>query len=188
MYKLLIGAVLLVSACNAEYGTSENPILADDCTLTQGYWKNHPNAWPVTSLELGARTYSKAEALDVLHTPVSGNGLLSLSHQLIATKLNVASGATNAVSTAIADADALIGSKVVPPIGTGWVDTTTTSVVAQTLDNYNMGKIGPGHCDGGGTPECLCGDGVIHAPETCDDGNTTNGDGCSSVCRIEELQ
>lgn len=187
MYKLLIGAVLLVSACNTELSSSENPILADDCTLTQGYWKNHPNAWPVTSLELGARTYTKAEALDVLHRSVQGNGLVSLSHQLIAAKLNVASGATNAVSTAIADGDALIGSKVVPPIGTDSVATATTSSVAQALDNYNMGVTGPGHCDGGGTPECICGDGVIHAPETCDDGNKTNGDGCSSICRIEEL-
>jgi cysteine-rich repeat protein len=30
-----------------------------------------------------------------------------------------------------------------------------------------------------------CGDKVIDAGETCDDGNTTNGDGCSSVCSIE---
>lgn len=30
-----------------------------------------------------------------------------------------------------------------------------------------------------------CGDGVITVPETCDDGNTTAGDGCSSACKIE---
>jgi cysteine-rich repeat protein len=32
----------------------------------------------------------------------------------------------------------------------------------------------------------VCGDGVIDAPETCDDGNTTPGDGCSSACQVEE--
>jgi cysteine-rich repeat protein len=31
----------------------------------------------------------------------------------------------------------------------------------------------------------LCGNGVINPPETCDDGNTTSGDGCSSFCTIE---
>ena len=31
----------------------------------------------------------------------------------------------------------------------------------------------------------MCGNGVITAPEQCDDGNTTSGDGCSSVCRTE---
>jgi cysteine-rich repeat protein len=30
-----------------------------------------------------------------------------------------------------------------------------------------------------------CGDGVIDAGETCDDANTTNGDGCSSACQVE---
>ena len=34
---------------------------------------------------------------------------------------------------------------------------------------------------GGGT----CGDGVIERDEQCDDGNTTNGDGCSRICQIE---
>jgi len=30
-----------------------------------------------------------------------------------------------------------------------------------------------------------CGDGIIGASETCDDGNTGNGDGCDSSCQIE---
>ncbi|GHW02624.1 hypothetical protein AGMMS50249_4100 [candidate division SR1 bacterium] len=32
----------------------------------------------------------------------------------------------------------------------------------------------------------VCGDSVIDSGETCDDGNTANGDGCNSVCQIEE--
>ncbi|MBX3156273.1 MAG: tandem-95 repeat protein [Deltaproteobacteria bacterium] len=35
------------------------------------------------------------------------------------------------------------------------------------------------------TAGAVCGDGVIAAPETCDDGNTANGDGCSSACTVE---
>jgi len=31
-----------------------------------------------------------------------------------------------------------------------------------------------------------CGNHVIEAPETCDDGNTNDGDGCSSTCQIEQ--
>lgn len=30
-----------------------------------------------------------------------------------------------------------------------------------------------------------CGNGVIEAPEQCDDGNTASGDGCSSLCTLE---
>lgn len=35
------------------------------------------------------------------------------------------------------------------------------------------------------TPEPVCGDGSVDPGEQCDDGNTANGDGCSSTCRIE---
>jgi cysteine-rich repeat protein len=31
----------------------------------------------------------------------------------------------------------------------------------------------------------LCGNGIVEPPETCDDGNTDDGDGCSSICRRE---
>lgn len=179
---------LLMFACADKYGSSTNPISEEDCTLTQGYWKNHPGEWPVASLELGTVTYTKAELLSILDEPVAGNGLLSLSHQLIATKLNVASGSTNTVSVEIGQADSLIGALVVPPVGSGFLTTASVASVAQALDDYNTGKTGPGHCDGVGRPECTCGDGVIHAPETCDDGNTMDGDGCSSICRIESLQ
>lgn len=33
-----------------------------------------------------------------------------------------------------------------------------------------------------------CGDGIQDESEQCDDGNRTNKDGCSSVCRLEEMQ
>lgn len=31
----------------------------------------------------------------------------------------------------------------------------------------------------------VCGNGIVEAGEQCDDGNTTNGDGCSSTCQLE---
>ncbi|DAC54622.1 MAG TPA: DUF4215 domain-containing protein, partial [Candidatus Poseidoniaceae archaeon] len=34
-------------------------------------------------------------------------------------------------------------------------------------------------------PTPICGDGVIDENEYCDDGNTADGDGCSSICTIE---
>jgi cysteine-rich repeat protein len=36
-----------------------------------------------------------------------------------------------------------------------------------------------------GTCEVVCGDGAVETGETCDDGNTTDGDGCSATCQIE---
>jgi cysteine-rich repeat protein len=40
------------------------------------------------------------------------------------------------------------------------------------------------HCCGTPTP-ALCGNGIVEPGEQCDDGNTTDGDGCSSECRHE---
>ncbi len=39
-------------------------------------------------------------------------------------------------------------------------------------------------CGGGGSPVPVCGDGIKAIAEACDDGNTTNGDGCSATCTI----
>ncbi len=39
-------------------------------------------------------------------------------------------------------------------------------------------------CVNGNCKAPACGDGVIEAPEECDDGNTTNGDGCDNDCKF----
>jgi hypothetical protein len=118
------------------------------CTLTQGFWKNHPEAWPVSSLTLGSVTYSQDELLAILRQPVGGNGLVQLAHQLIAAKLNIASGADDAdIADAIEDADALIDGLVVPPVGSGTLPTKTTSALNDELTGFNEGESGPGHCE-----------------------------------------
>jgi hypothetical protein len=116
------------------------------CTLTQGYWKNHEEAWPVESLQLGDTTYAQAQLLVILRTPVEGNGLLSLAHQLIAAKLNVEKngGAPDGVVDDIDAADELIGALVV---GTDSLSTEATSALASKLDAYNNGLCGPPHCE-----------------------------------------
>jgi len=35
------------------------------------------------------------------------------------------------------------------------------------------------------TAQQFCGDGIVSAPETCDDGNAIDGDGCSPLCAVE---
>jgi hypothetical protein len=122
----------------------------EGCTLTQGYWKNHASAWPVEELTLGQTTYSKAELLAILRTAVTGNGLLSMAHQLIAARLNIAAGASAAgIQATLDEADALIGALVVPPKGTGSLPTEKTSAVNDALAAFNEGRVGPGHCEDG---------------------------------------
>jgi hypothetical protein len=142
---------------NAETGTGPSALSAtvlgtttvqgQNCTYTIGYWKTHPDAWPVTSLTLGTVTYGAAQLLRILDAPVKGNGLVSLAHQLIAAKLNVLDGADpTAAAGAMSNADALVGGLLVPPVGSGYLAPSATSSTTQTHDDYNNGVIGPGHC------------------------------------------
>ena len=119
-----------------------------NCTYTQGYWKNHSDAWPLQSLTLGAVSYSASQLLQILNRPAQGNGLVILAHQLIAAKLNIANGADpTAVQQTVIDADSMIGGLMVPPIGNGYLSPSQTSNLTDTLTDYNEGTIGPGHCD-----------------------------------------
>ncbi|MBA3541466.1 MAG: DUF4215 domain-containing protein [Deltaproteobacteria bacterium] len=190
MKRLLFACAMTLVACAApetqqSHQASRSQRAVGDCTYTQGYWKNHPAAWPVDSLQLGSASYTQAELLDIFHTPVTGNGLIALAHQLIAAKLNVASGASPAtVSAAINAADALIGGLIVPPVGDGALATEATSDLVGDLDGFNQGITGPGHCDDH-LPPPVCGDGLLDVIEDCDDGNSVDGDGCTMTCQHE---
>lgn len=116
------------------------PTPAQACTLTQGYWKNHPDSWPVSSLSLGSVSYTKAQLLSIFGQPVAGNGLISLAHQLIAAKLNIAAGSdATPILGVVTTADVLIGSRVVPPVGSGFLSPAITSGLIDPLDKYNSG-------------------------------------------------
>lgn len=121
--------------------------VVDDCLFTQGYWKNHASAWPVMTLTLGTVSYTQAELLSILNTPAQGNGLIFLAHQLIATKLNIAAGASGAaIASTVTAADALIGGLVVPPVGAGYLAPSSASGLTNTMDDYNNGEFGSDPC------------------------------------------
>ena len=73
--------------------------------------------------------------------------MISLAHQLIAAKLNIANGAdATAIQSSINAADALIGNLVIPPVGSGFLAQSATSTLVTALTNYNEGATDPGHC------------------------------------------
>jgi len=111
----------------------------EDCVHSQGYWKTHPTGWPASNLRLGNIIYSKTQLLAIWHKPAAGNGLISLAHQLMAAKLNVIAGAVApaSVTAAISAADALIGTRIIPPIGTGYLQPRTTSSLTDDLEEFN---------------------------------------------------
>lgn len=116
------------------------PAIPGDCTYTQGYWRNHPAAWPVASLTLGAQTFDQAALLALFDQPPAGDATIILAHQLAAAKLNVALGAhLPAADALIADADALLTTH---PVGSGPLvgsAHTSATILADALAAFNEG-------------------------------------------------
>jgi hypothetical protein len=80
---------------------------------------------------------------------VRGNGLLILAHQLIAAKLNIAAGADpSCIQDAIAEADALIGDLVIPPVGDGYLPPRDVGALAGILGQFNEGNMCAPACEG----------------------------------------
>jgi hypothetical protein len=169
-HVLCVAAVLAASACSTGYAPSspsgvDQPRLSlsasgsqrvtaqqENCTLTQGFWKNHEDVWPVEELTLGGVVYTKAQLLAILGTSPRGDATYILIHQLIAASLNVAEGADpSAVGAALAAADAWLASHPLGSKPTG-PDREAGLALATTLDEFNNGVIGPGHCGAAPSP------------------------------------
>lgn len=117
------------------------------CPLGHGFWKNDPGAWPVDSLTLGGKSYSKEELLKLLKDSTSTDASIILARQLIAAKLNIENGSDPTPAEApIQDADALLSGyngklplKIKPATSTG----QTMVQHAAVLDSYNNGLLTP---------------------------------------------
>jgi hypothetical protein len=111
------------------------------CPLTQGFWKNHPSQWKVTTLTIGGIAYNKTQLLSIFNTSPGGDAKIILAHQLIAAMLNVANGAAS--TPLIAQGNALLnginlltGPVIDPssPLGTQMTN------VSNQLDTYNSNE------------------------------------------------
>jgi hypothetical protein len=131
------------------------------CSLTPGYWKTHSSygpapydsTWELLAGGAGAETpffLSGSTYYRVLWTPVAGNAYYTLARAYIAAQLNQLNGADfTAASSAFAQATAILQAYgPSDPVFTKKSLTRTQALnAATTLDNFNNGVIGPGHCD-----------------------------------------
>jgi hypothetical protein len=114
-------------------------------TGTPGYWKNHPEAWPVDEITIGGITYPKAEAIGYMQDPVSGDKLFTMFPALVAAKLNVLIGNdASCISATISAADnwmatyGPIGVNSVPASSEAWEE---GEPLYEQLDEYNNGLL-----------------------------------------------
>lgn len=113
-------------------------------TGTQGYWKNHLSAWPLSSITVGGVTYTAANANNLLSRPPKGDQTWSMFRQLVAAMLNVAYGTNPTCIQSVIDAgNAWLTTY---PLGSGvkassaaWNDNGED--IHSTLDAYNNGQL-----------------------------------------------
>lgn len=126
------------------------------CTKTQGYWKTHSSAGPApydnTWAKVGESTpfFSSGETyFSIFGVQPRGNAYYSLAHQYVATKLNLAAGASapTSVMTAYNSATTFFTNNTPAAVAASKTLQATATQLAGVLDAYNNGVTGPGHCD-----------------------------------------
>ncbi len=112
-------------------------------TGTPGYWKNHPEAWPVTTLEIGGVTYTRDQAIARMEAATSSkNRVETMFTHLVAGLLNAYSGNdASAVWSTLLAADAWMaeyGATNVKGSSSAWKE---GEPLASKLDDYNNGLL-----------------------------------------------
>ena len=132
------------ATCQAgtDFGFFVRPV-AQVGTGTPGFWKNHPGAWPVSSITIGGVVYTKAEAIAWIDR-VSYDKTITLFSSLVSAKLNVLIGNdSSCVASTIVLADAWM--KTYGPVGSGVQASSFAWKIGEPLhrllDNYNNGML-----------------------------------------------
>ncbi len=128
-------------------GPIDPPVIVPDPmepVATQGYWKNHLEAWPLNSIKVGGVTRTAAVANNLLSRPPKGDSTWSMYRQLTAAVLNLANGSDpSCIASTVAEANLWLATY---PLGSGvssgsvaWKD--SGAALHEMLDAYNNGEL-----------------------------------------------
>lgn len=137
--------------CVVIFYNSMVPDEPGECTRTPGYWKTHPDAWPVEEVTIGGTTWSKEDAIDLLWQPERGDKSKTLFRALVAAKLNEFNGTdVSCVSDEMSDADGWLAEYPVCSDVRGSSDAWKMGEpLYLTLDDYNNGLLCAPKCEDG---------------------------------------
>jgi len=121
-------------------------ILDDDsCPRSHGYWKNHTGQWPIAWVLMGVVEYEADQMLAFLKA-TGGDATLQLALQLVATKLNLASGSDPSILPVVEAADAFL--ETYPPgSNPRGAAKTEANRLKDDLDDYNNLECHDQGCD-----------------------------------------
>lgn len=125
------------------------PPVAQPGTGTPGYWKNHPEAWPVATISVGGIVYTKAEAISWLDR-VGKDRTTTMFSSLVPAMLNVLVGNdSSCIASTITAANQWMADH--GPVGSGVHAASLAWKLGEPLhrqlDNYNNGMLCAPHRD-----------------------------------------
>ncbi|MFO7558523.1 MAG: DNRLRE domain-containing protein [Desulfobacterales bacterium] len=130
--------------CPKEEALSPGEEAVSPGTESHGYWKNHPEDWPVDEITIGGDVYNRKKAVSFIRKPVKGDKTVNMFRALVAAKLNVIIGNEDScIADAILAADDWMETN--GPVGSGvrgrspaWREAKS---IHQELNDYNNGLL-----------------------------------------------
>ncbi len=107
------------------------------CERSTGYWRNHTDAWPTYSLEIGGVVYG----FDDLYEFVTYGGpdaTMKLARQLVGAKLNLVAGADASILSVVTEADVFLA-QYPPGSNPKGSAKNEGNAIKDQLDAYNTG-------------------------------------------------
>jgi hypothetical protein len=116
--------------------------IAQPGTGTPGYWKNHPEAWPVNSIKVGGVTYTEALAISWL-SKTGKDKTVTMFQSLVSAMLNVMIGNDGScINTSITQGNAWLAAN---PLGSNVAGGSQAWAIGDpihnTLDAYDNGLL-----------------------------------------------
>ncbi len=137
-----------IADANTDFGFF-TPAVAAPGTGTPGYWKNHPEAWPVATITVGGVTYTRDQAIGWLEK-VGKDRTITMFSSLVSAMLNVTIGNDDScIASTIAAAQAWMATygpvgKNVHAASLAW---KLGEPLHRQMDNYNNGMLCAPHRD-----------------------------------------
>ena len=117
---------------------------------TPGYWKNHPDAWPVDEITIGDQTYTKTQAIRIMKKATRRNMWTLMFAHVVSADLNLLAGVLEDCGSDVDDIVQLVAdgkewlaaNQSLQPIRadqSAWTD--EAEIIKNTLDAFNNGEL-----------------------------------------------
>lgn len=117
---------------------------------TPGYWKNHPDAWPVDQITIGNQAYTRAQAIEIMNKATRKNMWALMFAHVVSAELNLLNGVLaycgsdiDHIVQWVADGkDWLAAYQDQQPVRanqSAWTD--EAEIIKNTLDAFNNGEL-----------------------------------------------